>query len=91
MEAVRAERRLSEQPVPPLCVLDFDGDLSDHLARKNISLPWESWACFHLAWTTDAPYRETREQLDYWTTQKCSQWKCKLRRRLDSRTPVALP
>jgi len=175
MGAVRAERRLSEQPVPPLCVLDFDGDLSDHLARENISLPWESWACFHtsmrvatiggitcgivprtiggpyavliseqlwaagarviigltsagrvsrnlplpsivvvneairdegtslhyvapsariktptagivepllaelgsvalnvcqgLAWTTDAPYRETREQLDYWATQ----------------------
>jgi hypothetical protein len=49
MEAVRRERRLSEQPVPPLCVLDFDGDLSDHLARENISSPWESWACFRHA------------------------------------------
>lgn len=29
MEAVRAERGLTQQAVPPLCVLDFDGDLSD--------------------------------------------------------------
>lgn len=47
MEAVRAERGLPEQPVPSLCVLDFDGDLSDHLAEQGISSPWTSWACFH--------------------------------------------
>jgi uridine phosphorylase len=47
MEAVRAERELALEPVPPLCVLDFDGDLSDHLAEQQMSLPWTSWACFH--------------------------------------------
>ena len=47
MEAVRAERDLAPEPVPPLCVLDFDGDLSDHLAEQHMSLPWTSWACFH--------------------------------------------
>lgn len=47
MAAVRAERTLAPDAVPPLCVLDFDGDLSDHLAAQGISSPWASWACFH--------------------------------------------
>lgn len=47
MAAVRADRGLSEQTVPPLCVLDFDGDLSDHLAVQGVSTLWSSWACFH--------------------------------------------
>jgi len=47
MAAVRAERGLARQAVPPLCVLDFDGDLSDHLATEGKSSPWSSWACFH--------------------------------------------
>jgi uridine phosphorylase len=47
MAAVRTERGLPEQPVPPLCVLDFDGDLFDHLAAEQIALPSSSWACFH--------------------------------------------
>ena len=52
MEAVRAERGLEPEPVPPLCVLDFDGDLSDHLAERRISSPWASWACFHTSMRT---------------------------------------
>jgi uridine phosphorylase len=47
MAAVQAERGLAQVTVPPLCVLDFDGDLSDHLAAEGISSPWSSWACFH--------------------------------------------
>jgi len=47
MAAVRSERGLTSQAVPPLCVLDFDGDLSDHLAATGLSSPWSSWACFH--------------------------------------------
>ena len=47
MAAVRAERALAPDAVPPLCVLDFDGDLSDYLAAQGISSPWTSWACFH--------------------------------------------
>jgi uridine phosphorylase len=49
MSAVRAERGLSQQGVPPLCVLDFDGDLFDHLAATGRSEPSLSWACFHTA------------------------------------------
>ncbi len=47
MEAVRAERGLALETVPPLCVLDFDGDLSDRLAEQGITSPMASWACFH--------------------------------------------
>jgi uridine phosphorylase len=47
MDAVRAERGLTAEPVPPLCVLDFDGDLSDGLAKQGTTSPMASWACFH--------------------------------------------
>jgi uridine phosphorylase len=47
MAAVRADRGLAQEAVPPLCVLDFDGDLSDQLAAEGITAPWTSWACFH--------------------------------------------
>jgi hypothetical protein len=47
MDAVRTERGLAPEAVPPLCVLDFDGDLSDHLAETGLSTPLTSWACFH--------------------------------------------
>jgi hypothetical protein len=85
MDAVRTERGLTRDAVPPLCVLDFDGDLSDHLAEQGVSTPLTSWACFHTSmrvltlgaalrvsvsrgavWTTDAPYRETSDQLRMW-------------------------
>jgi hypothetical protein len=29
MNAVRRDRRIKSQPVPALCILDFDGDLAD--------------------------------------------------------------
>jgi uridine phosphorylase len=47
MDAVRRERQLDERPVPPLCILDFDGDLSDGLALDGSATPSASWACFH--------------------------------------------
>lgn len=45
--AVRAARNLAPVAVPPICVLDFDGDLTDWLIRKNLVEPFEPWACFH--------------------------------------------
>lgn len=47
MDAVRVERGLAHEPVPPLCVLDFDGDLSDRLTDDGAATPMKSWACFH--------------------------------------------
>jgi uridine phosphorylase len=47
MQAVRDARGLPDEPVPPICVLDFDGDLSDGLVRDGAVTPVHSWACFH--------------------------------------------
>lgn len=47
MEAVRAERHLSREPIPQVCVLDLDGDLTDWLVSTGAAQGWKSWACFH--------------------------------------------
>lgn len=37
--AVRDERGLTAKPVPPVCVLDFDGDLTDWLVSSRAAMP----------------------------------------------------
>ncbi len=47
VSAVRAERHLRPEPVPEVCVLEFDGDLTDWLVTKGVAQPFDPWACFH--------------------------------------------
>jgi uridine phosphorylase len=47
VEAVRTERALRHTRVPSVCVLDFDGDLTDWLLDKGIARLYPTWACFH--------------------------------------------
>src|SRR5437016_5704673 len=47
VSAVRGATGKPDVPVPPVCVLDFDGDLTDWLVRHGKAVPVESWACFH--------------------------------------------
>lgn len=47
IEAVRAERGLAGTAVPKVCLLDFDGDISDWLVASGNAHRWHSWACFH--------------------------------------------
>lgn len=47
IEAVRAERGLSQTGVPRVCLLDFDGDITDWLVASGKAVRWNSWACFH--------------------------------------------
>lgn len=47
VEAVRVDRHLETEPIPPVCVLEFDGDLTDWLVSTGKAKPWKSWACFH--------------------------------------------
>ncbi len=47
ISAVRAERGLASLPVPPVCVLDFDGDLTDWMVGTGAARLCPSWACFH--------------------------------------------
>jgi hypothetical protein len=45
--AVRAGRPRVDAPVPAVCVLDFDGDLTDALLAQQVASPCPAWACFH--------------------------------------------
>ncbi len=45
--AVRSGRGLPALPVPPVCILDFDGDLTDELAAAGELRRCEHWPCFH--------------------------------------------
>jgi uridine phosphorylase len=47
LEAVRVAASLRRDPVPPVCLLEFDGDLTDWLISTGAAKPWKSWACFH--------------------------------------------
>ena len=47
MESVRTLRGHAEGPVPAICVLEFDGDLTDWLVANGIARRFDRWACFH--------------------------------------------
>jgi uridine phosphorylase len=47
IEAVRKKRGLVSVAVPEVCILEFDGDLTDHLVHGKAVSPWRNWACFH--------------------------------------------
>lgn len=47
MEDVRRTRKIPNGAVPPLCVLEFDGDLTDWLVAQGRAKPFQSWPCFH--------------------------------------------
>lgn len=47
LAAVRAERGLAVESPPAVCLLDFDGDLTDWLVAEGRARQSKSWACFH--------------------------------------------
>ena len=47
MQAVQAERAMESVQAPPICLLDFDGDLTDWMVRTGIARSYPAWACFH--------------------------------------------
>ncbi len=50
--AVRGQRRLHALDLPEVCVLDFDGDLTDALVAAREVRACEEWPCFHTSmWT----------------------------------------
>lgn len=52
LDAVRAERSLPPDPAPEVCILEFDGDLTDWLIAAGCAERWRSWACFHTSMET---------------------------------------
>jgi uridine phosphorylase len=52
IDDVRRSRHIPGGTVPPLCILEFDGDLTDWLVRDGIAKPFAPWACFHTSMFT---------------------------------------
>ena len=44
---VRRTRSIASGPIPPVCFLEFDGDLTDWLVAQGIAKPFDAWPCFH--------------------------------------------
>lgn len=56
--AVRRQRDIGSRPIPEVCVLEFDGDLTDKLVDRGEVRPCECWPCFHTRmwlWPRDEP------------------------------------
>ena len=47
IEDLRRTRKVPDGNVPAVCILEFDGDITDWLVREGIAKPFPSWACFH--------------------------------------------
>ena len=47
MEEYRRIREVPAESAPPVCILEFDGDLTDWLVQKRMADSFPSWACFH--------------------------------------------
>jgi uridine phosphorylase len=47
MQEVRRNRKIASDIAPPVCILDFDGDLTDWIVKEGIAQPFRAWACFH--------------------------------------------
>jgi uridine phosphorylase len=47
VQAVRDQRQPAPTGIPEICVLDFDGDLTDFLVSAHEVRACEAWPCFH--------------------------------------------
>jgi len=47
IDDVRRSRQIPTGAVPPVCILEFDGDITDWLVRDGRAKPFAQWACFH--------------------------------------------
>src|SRR5947209_19094692 len=52
IDDVRRNRQIPAGIVPPVCILEFDGDITDWLVRDGVAKPFEPWACFHTSMFT---------------------------------------
>ena len=53
LREARRQRRLRDEPVPGVCLLDPDGDVVRHLLDRGAAGEHRGWACYHTRmWTT---------------------------------------
>ena len=47
LREARRQKGLDAVAVPPVCILDPDGDLVLHLRRTGAAKPFAGWPCYH--------------------------------------------
>jgi hypothetical protein len=47
LREARRQKGLSNIVVPPVCILDPDGDIVERLRRTGEARPFEPWPCYH--------------------------------------------
>ncbi len=47
LREARRQKGLAKADVPPVCILDPDGDLVRRLRRLGATKPFEGWPCYH--------------------------------------------
>jgi len=47
LREARRQKGLSSAPVAPVCILDPDGDIVEHVCRRYAAKPSAHWACYH--------------------------------------------
>jgi uridine phosphorylase len=47
LREARRQKRLPIAPVPPVCILDPDGDIVRRVRQDGQAKPFDSWACYH--------------------------------------------
>lgn len=47
LREARRQKNLPKVPVPPICVLDPDGDIVRRLRKSGMAKPFEGWPCYH--------------------------------------------
>jgi len=47
LREARRQKNIEAKPVPPICILDPDGDIVRRLRRAGDAKPFETWPCYH--------------------------------------------
>jgi uridine phosphorylase len=47
LREARRQKAVPEGPIPPICVLDPDGDIAEYLISTHQASPHPHWACYH--------------------------------------------
>jgi len=47
LREARRQKKLDDVPVPPMCLLDPDGDIVRRLRQTGRARPFAPWACYH--------------------------------------------
>src|SRR5205809_223253 len=47
LREARRQKNLETRPVPPICILDPDGDIVRRLRQSGEAKPFEAWPCYH--------------------------------------------